>query len=656
VCQSLAFSPDGRFLANGGGRSGGTKIHLWEIATEREVSLTDLYDSAATLKFSSDGKTLINLSSLGDTITRSNVETGKGIMRHLKSGTLNAFGPDDLNAGVYAITDDKAAIARMDGKIQIWDLATHEKLSTLRGHTDLSLQSLDKPSSQPNSSTFKQTTSFSRTVKTSGEPSSQPNSFTFKQSFRNFKNRVLALAFSDDGTRLASGSTDKTVRLWDTTKTDEWMTLQKHIGWTNVLAFSPDGKMLASGSTDKTVQLWDATTGEPLATLTGHINGITALAFSPDSTTLASGSADGTIRFWNTETGTVIPNHITGHTKGVKAVAFFQDNSTLATAAFNGTITFWDLESSATNRQTIGHRDWLMASAFSPDGTKFVSLESDGNLFFESGAAPTYYAPKPDKMIRLRDANTGGELATLTNHITSNLVAFSPDGKTVALGSSGKIHLWNTEIGSGLDISLLDENNDQNNLNNGNGNDDLAFPPGAMFHLMPNISALEFSPDGKKLVSGTMDGRVQMWNTETGVELTPFLAGPNMDEAVNQDPITTLALSSSGTLLAVGSEEKICLFGSSQQPRLKDVPHSTKSLAFSPDDTVLLAGLRNGRIELFDMTTGEKINTLSGHTSTVEVLVFSPDGKTLVSTGQDGTILVWDWNEALENASVSEKQ
>ena len=69
------------------------------------------------------------------------------------------------------------------------------------------------------------------------------------------------------------------------------MTLQKHTGWTNALAFSADGKLLASGSTDKTVQLWETTTGKPLATLTGHINGITALAFSPDSTTLVSGSA-----------------------------------------------------------------------------------------------------------------------------------------------------------------------------------------------------------------------------------------------------------------------------------------------------------------------------------------------------------------------------
>ena len=104
--------------------------------------------------------------------------------------------------------------------------------------------------------------------------------------------------------------------------------------------------MLASGSTDKTVQLWDTNTGESLATLTGHLNGITALAFSPDGNTLASGSTDGTVRFWQTETGTLLANRITGHTQSMKAATFFQDSSTLVSVAFNGVITFWDLKTS----------------------------------------------------------------------------------------------------------------------------------------------------------------------------------------------------------------------------------------------------------------------------------------------------------------------
>ena len=634
MCQSLAFSPDGRFLANGGSRS---KIHLWEIATEREVLLTDLYDSAATLKFSSDGKTLISLSSLGDTITRSDVETGEGIMRHLKSGTLNAFGPDELNTGVYAITDDKAAIARMDGKIQIWDIATHEKLFTLRGHTDLSLQSPDKPAPQPNSFTSRQATSLSRTVKT------PDNSFTFKQSFRNFKNRVSALAFSHDGTRLASGSTDKTVRLWDTTKPDKWMTLQKHTGWTNVLAFSPDGKMLASGSTDKTVQLWDTTTGEPLATLTGHINGITALAFSPDSTTLASGSADGTIRFWHAETGNPLTDHITGHTQWMKAATFLQDSSTLASVAFNGEITFWDVKTSHKSTvHTAGHRDGFPTLAFSPDGTKLASVGADGRAIFESISGHPFSTWRADHLVRLTDVRTGHELSTLEFSGGIEHLTFSPDGKTVAFGSLGEIHLWHTETGDKLIIPLVDWAADIRN--------------------MPPITALAFSPDGTTLVSGTNQGKIQTWNVATGKALAVF-AKPTAQE--NLGHISALSFSPDGALLAAGSHSQIDLWEVNTGNKLLSVNTKHKQgnmgfqsysepLVFSRDGTILVNGLEHGVIQLWDVTTGDRIAVLDGHTQKVETLVFSPDGTTLVSTATDGTILLWDWNEALADSSKSE--
>ena len=651
VCQSVAFSPDGRFLANGGGRAAGTKIHLWEIATEREVLLTDLYDSAATLKFSSDGKTLISLSSLGDTITRSDVETGEGLMKHLKSGTRNAFGPDNLNVGVYAIAHDKVAIGRMDGKIQIWDIATHKKLSTLRGHTDLSLQSADKPSSQPNSFTVRQTTSLSRTVKTPDEPSSQPNSITFKQSFRNFKNRVLALAFSDDGTRLASGSTDKTVRLWNINKPDEWITLQKHTGWTNVLAFSPDGKMLASGSTDKTVQLWDTTTGDSLATLTGHTNGITALAFSPDSTTLVSGSTDGTLRFWRTETGAPLTDritghthHIAGHTHSLRAATFFQDSSTVASVAFNGEITFWDAKTSHKSIvHTAGHRDWFPTLAFSPDGTKLASVGADGTAIFASTAGHPFSTWRPDHFVRLTDVSTGRELSTLEFSGGIEHLTFSPDGKTVAFGSLGEIRLWHTETDDKVIIPFVDWEE-------------------ADIHNMSHVTALAFSPDGATLVSGTDQGEIQTWNVATGKALADF-AKPTAQESLEH--ISALRFSPDGTLLAAGSHNQIHLWEVDTGNELLSVSTEHKRgnmgfqsypepLIFSPDGTILISGLEPGVIQLWDVPTGDKITILDGHTQKVETLAFSPDGKMLVSTAADGTILLWDWDEVLTGSSKSE--
>lgn len=125
--------------------------------------------------------------------------------------------------------------------------------------------------------------------------------------------------------------------------------------------------------------------------------------------------------------------------------------------------------------------------------------------------------------------------------------------------------------------------------------------------------------------------------------------GPGNFTVTYRDIISALAFSSN--LIAVGSNQKIRLLGSSKQPRLKDGPRGAESLAFSPDDTVLVAGLMGGQIELWDLTTGEKITTLNGHTATVEALVFSPNGKTLASTGTDGTIIVWDWDKIIEGLS-----
>ena len=118
----LAFSPEGRFLASSGGFSGETEIQVWEVATGREMSLIDRYASASALRFSSDGRTLVSLSSSGSSISRLNVKTGRGKTKHLKTGLfgIGLFSSEDFS-GVYALTHDKIAIGKEDGKIQLWD-------------------------------------------------------------------------------------------------------------------------------------------------------------------------------------------------------------------------------------------------------------------------------------------------------------------------------------------------------------------------------------------------------------------------------------------------------------------------------------------------------------------------------------------------------
>ena len=597
ICGALAFSPDGRFLVHGGGdfysSFGNSRwakgVGVWEMATGKEVLFPDM-PPAAALRFSEDGKTLVSLDKSRETISRLDVETGKR--------TENKLGkrPGYIHLETYALVPDKLAIGMDNGKIELWNTTTGKKLSTIREHP---------------------------------EPIRLPG----RRAPEN--NKALVLAFSPDGTRLASGHRDSTLQLWDTTTPHAPITLRKHTGWATALAFSPDGKTLASGGTD-IVQLWNTSTGELLATFTDHISDIRALAFSPDGTTLASGSADGTIRFWNTETRNSLSTHITGHIARLEAVTFLKDSSTLASVGRDGLITLWDLKTSEKiTRQTKNTSErtliayWLWPFVFSPDGTKLATLVP----------APNSLERTINDATRLIDVSTGRELATFSG--SGGYMTFSPDGKILAYCrhvNVNTIHLLNTETGKTVDIYLSDPNDAPEN------------PPG------PEVRALVFSPDGKKLVSGTKGGKVQVWNAENGIALTSFFAEePPIDDRY-RDPIVTLAFSPDRSLLAVGSVKRIRLLGSPKQPHFKEVSYGEDvwgtAMVFSPDNSVIVRGLKAGRIQVWDVTTGDKLTVLDGHPTTVITLEFSADGKTLVSAAEDGTILLWDWDEVLTTTNA----
>ncbi|MCJ1423154.1 hypothetical protein MMC29_001035 [Sticta canariensis] len=394
---------------------------------------------------------------------------------------------------------------------------------------------------------------------------------------------VSAVAFSQDGLLLASGSGDQTIRLWNPTTGQEVQKLEGHTSLVRAVAFSQDGLLLASGSDDETVRLWDPTMGQEMRKLEGHTDWVKAVAFSQDGLLLASGSEDQTVRLWDPTTGQEAQK-LEGHTNWVSAVAFSQDGLLLASGSEDQTIRLWDPTTGQEVQKLEGPTGQVSAVAFSPDG-----------LLLASGS--------DDETIRLWDPTTGQEVRKLEGHTSLVMaVAFSPDGLLLASGSSdATVRLWDPTTGQ--EVRKLEGHTDW-------------------------VLAVAFSQDGLLLASGSGDQTIRLWDPTTGQEVRK-LEG-------HTDWVRAVAFSQDGLLLASGSyDQTVRLWDPTTGQEVQKLEGHTKSVeavAFSPDGLLLASGSDDWTVRLWDLTTSQevwKVENLSDITA-ISLII---DNKILTNRG-----------------------
>ena len=278
---------------------------------------------------------------------------------------------------------------------------------------------------------------------------------------------VNSVAIAPDHSVLASGSDDKTIRVWSMETGKEQAILQDHSQFVKSVAFNPhDSNVLASGSSDRTIKIWDWQQSQPLQTLTGHTNHVNAIAFSPDGTQIASASSDKTLKLWDLRSADCSTT-LKGHTLAVQSIAFSPDGSQIASASSDKTARVWDL---ATQRQIQileGHTWAVRAIAYSPDGNWLATGSEDRTICLWDTAtwqcvqvlsghpwaiaalaffpdSETLISGSWDKTAKFWQVNSGTELTALTGHTDSvNSVAIAIDGSCVATGSKDKtVKLW----------------------------------------------------------------------------------------------------------------------------------------------------------------------------------------------------------------------
>jgi WD40 repeat protein/tRNA A-37 threonylcarbamoyl transferase component Bud32 len=568
--RGVAFSPDSRRLVIAKKHA----LKVWDVAGRRELfELADQKQWAMSLAFCRDGRLVVARDIQA-------VEVWDLDRRRLVASLPSPARGDWHTA--FDPTAERLAFGGADRSIEVVELASGKRVTTLRGHggkiTALAFSTADRLASASEDGTVKLWDLPSGKAVLSLKPHDLP----------------ITAACTPDGTRVAAGARTGGVTVWDTANGAEVVSLEGSRGRVNCLAFGPGGKLLAADGPHG-ILLWELPVRRPALDLRGNPGGGHSeiyLAFSPDGQHLAAGSMDGKVRVWDLQTDDSVQT-LPGHTSAVTAVRYSPNGRLLATHSFDDTVKVWDAETGHVRHTFRSTFDAVHAVAFSPDSTRLAAADAD------------------PKTVRIWDIATGQAVRSLRGHSSDVLdVVFSPDGRLLASAAADNTAiLWSAATGEPLRILK------------GHGR---------------VVEGVAFSPDSRLVATASHDNLVKLWDAASGDEVRTLRGHQRIVHAV--------AFSPDGSLVASASLDRtVRIWETETGKEVRTLPAhagSVNDLCFHPHGGRLATCSDDGLVKLWEPVTGLEILTLPERPEAVYGIAFHPDG-TRLAAGGSKVVTVW---------------